>query len=267
VQQQMLVRWTPFGWGDYTLLIWNNASDTSTDGRIVDIYMYDTTTPAFTYDSAHVLIQLDYDKGGSGYWLDSFNIEHDIKWGNEFYTPNDNYVFLVPFLAIERATNKSVPIFNLACGGVGSDFIAPSKMGVTRPKFTYETANGSTTVGFESRALEVKIRRSTRAKMLTFSMFAINWILVSCSVITTSLFFSPKRDVKEGFALLPLTVILTIPSIRALYSGSPSFGIFFDLVGFFPQMVAAVACIIATMYGFVRPPVRDAGVTDGKGEV
>ena len=35
-----------------------------------------------------------------------------------------------------------------------------------------------------------------------------------CSMITTSIIFNREGEVKDGVALLPITVILTIPTIR-----------------------------------------------------
>lgn len=69
------------------------------------------------------------------------------------------------------------------------------------------------------------IVHSLRARAITYSMFAINWILTLCSIITTSAMFNRRGEVKEAVALLPVTVILTIPVVRSLYSGSPPYGI------------------------------------------
>ena len=56
-------------------------------------------------------------------------------------------------------------------------------------------------------------------------MFTINWVLTFCSVAIALVVLRRRGEVKDGVAFLPVTVILSIPTIRSLYVGSPPFGI------------------------------------------
>ena len=107
------------------------------------------------------------------------------------------------------------------------DFSVTYPEGVsTSNKFTYDGKGGLTTVDVESSMMYPIIHRSRRGQALIYFMFAINWIMTLCSMITTSVIFNREGKVKNGVALSPITVILTIPAIRSLYPGSPPFGIY-----------------------------------------
>ena len=93
-------------------------------------------------------------------------------------------------------------------------------------QFTYDGKKGPTTVTVDSYTMYPVIQRSRRGKALIYFMFAINWILTLCSIITTSVIFNREGQVKYGVALLPITVILAVPAIRDLYPGSPPLGIY-----------------------------------------
>jgi len=109
------------------------------------------------------------------------------------------------------------------------DFTTASVEVETKNNFTYNTKDGPVTVEVESRTVLATTRRSNNARALTFSMFAINWILVLGSVAIALMVFARRGEVKDGVAFLPITVILSIPTIRVLYVGSPPFGIFIGM--------------------------------------
>jgi hypothetical protein len=130
---------------------------------------------------------------------------------------------------IETNTNASIPIvfFGLMNSGAGDFSVASVPDGSPSINwFTYDGKGGPTTVGVGSYVMYPVIRRSRRGKALTYFMFSINWIMTLCSMITTSVIVNREGQVKEGVALLPITVILAIPTIRDLYPGSPPFGIY-----------------------------------------
>ena len=96
----------------------------------------------------------------------------------------------------------------------------------TYNQFTYNGKGGPTTVTVESYMMFPTFERSRRGQALIYFMFSINWIMTLCSIITTSVIFNREGQVKDGVALLPITVILAIPAIRNLYPGAPPFGIY-----------------------------------------
>jgi len=188
---------------------------------------------------------------------------------------------------VEKATNKSIPITTFAVGDTGpADFTTASVEVPTRNQFTYDTEDGSTTAEVDSHTIFVTVKHSTRTRALTFSMFAINWVLTLCSATIASIVVRRRGKVEGGVALLPITVILSTPTIRSLYVGSPPFGIFLgthqsfrvaplsknlrrplDVVGFFPQMLTVLACTMVVLCVFAMQSIRDGGVALEKGEI
>ena len=133
-----------------------------------------------------------------------------------------SFVFVV-----ERATNKSVPITAFAVGDSGpADFTTISVGVQTRSNFTYGAVDGPTTVEAESHTMFATVKHSTCARALTFSMLAINWVLTLCSVIIALVVVRRRGEVKDGVGFMPVTAILSVPTIRGFYVGSPPFGIF-----------------------------------------
>ena len=130
---------------------------------------------------------------------------------------------------INPATNFSVPVLGFDVDDTEMlDFTTTSEMGMSGSNFTYQppTPDEQVTVTVPSYTTRVTIERTPRAQALTFLMFTINWLLTLCTVIITGVVAS-KRVVNENVALLPISNILSVPAIRALYIGTPPFGIFF----------------------------------------
>ena len=56
-------------------------------------------------------------------------------------------------------------------------------------------------------------------------ILVLNWALTVMVVyITTIALFSTESQIADGIAALPITVILTLPALRALFLDSPPFG-------------------------------------------
>ena len=147
--------------------------------------------------------------------------------GSQYTTPFDQYNFAVVAFAVEKATNKSVPITLLAVGDAGpADFTTTSETTPSSNWFTYDAEDGPVTVEVGSSTTFAKVIHSTRARALTVSMFLINWVLTVFSMIITAIVIS-RGEVKDSVALLPFSVIFTVPTVRSLFVGSPPFGILF----------------------------------------
>jgi hypothetical protein len=159
--------------------------------------------------------------------LVSFDTEHMVEAGNQYDNPLDRYNFTTFVFVVEKATNTSVPITVFAVGDIGpGDFTTTSTAIPTKNQVVYDTEDGSTTVEVESSTIFATIKHSIRTRALTFSMFAINWVLTLCSVTIASIVVRRRGKVEDGVALLPITVILSTPTIRNLYVGSPPLGVF-----------------------------------------
>jgi len=149
--------------------------------------------------------------------LISFNTEHWMTIGNGSFMPLDRYHFTTFVFVVKSTTNKSIPITMFAVGdGFDGpvDFTTASVEVETRNNFTYNTEDGPATVEVESRMVLATTRRSNSARALTFSMFAINWILALGSVAIAFVVSIQRGEVKDGVAFLPVTIILSIPTIR-----------------------------------------------------
>ena len=149
---------------------------------------------------------------------------HEMGLGDYNYAPNDQYSFSAFVFVIDKATNASIPVVGLAVqsGGPGA-FSTESTLETSSNNFTYNAGNGSTTIPAESLTIYVKIKRPVSALALTYSMFAINWVLTMFSMITTLV--ASHWEVDIVVTLLPLTVILTIPTIRGIFVNAP-FGVY-----------------------------------------
>ena len=161
--------------------------------------------------------------------LVSFENDYRVITGEQYKTPLDRYDFTAFVFVINPATNFSVPVVSFEVGDTGlGDFITTCETGTSRSNFTYEPPNLNTTVSvtIPSYTTYATVRRTIRAQALTFLMFTINWLLTLCTLAITGI-VANKREVKDGVALLPVSIILSVPAIRSLYIGSPPFGIFF----------------------------------------
>jgi hypothetical protein len=78
--------------------------------------------------------------------------------------PFDAYILNAFVFVIDAATNRSVPIIRFAAAGPLSSFITRFTDAPTTSKVTYDAGEGPVTIDVESRALELDIRRSARAR-------------------------------------------------------------------------------------------------------
>lgn len=144
-----------------------------------------------------------------------------------YWVPSDIYELVVFAFVVESATNKSIPITTLAIGDSGLiDFTTISVDELTWTNFTNVTQDGPTAVQVKSRTIYGQIWHSGRAVLLTVWMFYINWVLALCSIIIAFIAFRRRGEMKDGVAILPITFIFSIPTLRSFYAGSPPFGIF-----------------------------------------
>lgn len=261
----MYVQWIVYGWGQYRLQVpYAARGDFLPVDRAVDIYLNNASTPVFSYDPA-LLPVTTYFKDVGRFVGTSFKVEFETDFCNpQYYAPNDCYSFSAFAFIIDKATNNSIPITLAIVDSGPGDFTTASNPYPSRNNFTRIIGGQLTTTEVDSNTLFPVIKRSQRARALTYFLFAVNWLMTLTSVVTTAFMFNQGGGVQDTLSLLPLTVILTIPMIRGLYVGSPPFGIFLDVVGFFPQMMSVSMCIVVVLFAFALQYHRGRGV-DGKG--
>ena len=127
---------------------------------------------------------------------------------------------------IDKATNEPVPIVTLTAGRAPENFELSSVEVEAVSNYTYVSETGPTTINVNSGVVRIEARRSQFARALTMCLLLVNWALATCSIYITVLVVSRRVETNDSVLLLPVTIILTIPALRALYPGSLSFGIF-----------------------------------------
>ena len=189
--------------------------------------------------------------------------------------PFDTYILNAFVFVIDPATNRSVPIIRFGAADPLNNFVTFFTDSPTTSKFTYHGGEGPVTVDVESRALELDIRRSVLSRAFTMCLWIVNWALSAGTMYITLAIVVNAQKVTDVVLALPITVILTVPTIRALYVGEPPFGIllgicprshfprvdadadfccFADVVGFFLQIILVALCSLALLYVVIKPP-------------
>ena len=154
-------------------------------------------------------------------------MEHHIDFFDSGFAPFDSYEVGIIGFAIEKATNKSVPIISFAAGEGPDNFLVSSNEEPWTNIYTYDPGTGPTTVVADSRMVDVTVTRSLIAKVFTLCLLIVNVALaLGSTYVTLVVFIKRGEGVHDGILLLPVTIILTIPALRALYVGSPQIGIF-----------------------------------------
>ncbi|EKM55382.1 uncharacterized protein PHACADRAFT_93717, partial [Phanerochaete carnosa HHB-10118-sp] len=175
--------------------------------------------------------------------LNQFQTTHLIElssWNglDQQYTyPFDTYYLDSSIIALSSDTNESLPL--LTYHPVDStDNFAPS---VEEDSATTVMNNGTVV---QSRFMRMRFSRTAFTQFFVMSLFLVNWALTGV-VLYITLSANEGNDVGESILLLPLSVIVTIPGLRALWVGAPAFGKSLEYsAGFFLQMVIVALCSI-----------------------
>ena len=155
-----------------------------------------------------------------------FEVDHTVDTFSPDMVPFDTYSISVVAFVIERATNNSVPIVTFAaCEGSDNFFISSVGTSMISTRH-YDPGTGPTTAEVYSSVAQITAIRSQLAQAFTMCLLFINWALALGSGYVTFVAVVAKEKVNEGVLLLPVTIVLTIPTLRSLYVGSPPFGIY-----------------------------------------
>jgi len=159
---------------------------------------------------------------------DGFVVDHPLHGLARDMAPFDTYDAAATMFAIDKATNETVPIITFAAGWGPKNFLVSSENWGTLSNFTYDNGTGPTTVEVESSFIIITVKRSQLARAFTICMLLINSALTAGSVYVTVLVLTKKgrEGVNEGIFLFPISVVLTIPTLRSLYPGSHPFGLY-----------------------------------------
>ena len=156
-------------------------------------------------------------------------MDHQIRGTNQPAAPFDAYDINVAVLAIDKATNKSTPIFFSVDSLVQNFNMNSYSQKCTRSNHTYDPGTGPITVEATSCLTVIIVKRSTLARAFTICLLIVNWALTSVSVWVTTIIYFKGEKPPDAVLLFPLTIVVTIPALRNLYVGSPPFGIFIGM--------------------------------------
>ena len=210
---------------------------------------------------------------------------HNIDYFVAGLAPSDIYVLTAVAFAVEKATNRSIPVIKFAAGQGPDNMAVISSDIPARSVYTYDPGTGPTTAMVDSRVVYIEVRRSLLAKVFTLCLLIVNILLALGSTYITFVAFAKREEKRpEGVFLLPVTIILTIPALRSLYVGSPPFGIYLgrsqalrpqilvrgltllsDTFGFFLQMMIVTLCSMILLY-VVATPRAEGQKASGNGE-
>ena len=140
--------------------------------------------------------------------------------------PFDIYYVTAFAFVIEKATNTAIPIVKFAAGEAPNHFDISSDEMETTSNYTYDSGSGPTMTEVPSKMVFIQATRSLFTRALTMCLFLVNWALTIGSIYIMLIAIFREEGINEAVLLLPITIILTIPTLRSLYPGSPPFGIY-----------------------------------------
>ena len=153
-------------------------------------------------------------------------MEHDLETTTWDTVPFDAYSHSAMVFVIEKATNKSLPIFTSTAGEGVSGFATQSSDEQTETNWTYDSETGSTTVTVKASLITITVNRSLLGQAFTVCLLFTNSALAVGSAYVTLLAVVRREAVNDTVFFFPVTVVLTIPALRGLYPSSPPFGIY-----------------------------------------
>ena len=139
--------------------------------------------------------------------------ELDVQYG----FPWDVYFLTTVFIAINHENNVTLPILKLAPVDSANEFLLDFTDSAATSHF-----NGTTDT--PSRIVSLTLRRSPLVKVFNLIIYAVNWLLAGTVLFITIVAFHRKKKMPEVLLLLPVTVILIVPSLRTLMVNPPPFG-------------------------------------------
>ena len=153
-----------------------------------------------------------------------FQTEHLLEvtgWhgqDQQYAYPFDTYILGTIFQAFLSGTNTSVPVLFLRIIDATSSF---------QPVYTLDvdvrtlSLNGSEIV--HARGLQYSFHRVALSQLFVMVLFIVNWLLTAV-VVYIAVSAYDGLPMSEGVLILPVSVILTIPALRALWVDAPAFG-------------------------------------------
>ncbi|KAI0341744.1 hypothetical protein BDW22DRAFT_1429857 [Trametopsis cervina] len=178
--------------------------------------------------------------------INEFQTSHPLElvdWHSTdqlFTYPFDTYYLHTTLTAIDSTTNNSSPLLSISPVDSTNNFDPfILQTNVIHSKPPVQGLNNTV----ESRYVRIALHRTILTQFFVMSLFITNWALTGV-VLYITICANDGMPMQPSILVLPLTVTLTIPTLRALWIGAPAFGLLLDVCGIFVQMSAIVLCSI-----------------------
>jgi len=153
-------------------------------------------------------------------------MSYDLETTTWDTVPFDAYSHSAMVFVVEKATNKSLPIFTSTTGEGVSGFVTGSAQEQTETIWIHNSETGPTVVTVKANLITITVKRSLLAQAFTVCLLSINSALAAGSAYVTLLAVVRREAVNDTVIFFPVTVVLTIPALWSLYPSSPPFGIY-----------------------------------------
>lgn len=250
------VSWLIGACGDLRSTTWYQHHACTAPKIPVAVYINGASRPTFKYDpnlqpqtNQSGLMSAPYvqalDEYQTTHFLDVYtqflkikNIQ--INMDQSYNYPFDNFYMETQIVAINTSdTNFSaIPINSIGFAGYSNSWVP------------YVTNTASTTLfngtTVTSRYAYLTLKRTNVSKSFVIIVFVVNWGLTLMVVsVTMVALFAKNLRIPDGIVVLPVSVILTLSGLRALFVDSPPSCILLDIIGIFFQMTIVSVCSIA----------------------
>ena len=145
-------------------------------------------------------------------------VNHSVDDYDQTMHPFDIYHAVIRMLVVDRSAAQSLSLVAITVSGGSDNFLTSSSPG-------HYMQPGRGPIRWQD-VIIITAKRTPLARAFTLCLLLINWALTIGSTYVTLVVVIRGEGVHEGVLLLPVTIILTIPSLRGLYVGSPPFGIY-----------------------------------------
>jgi hypothetical protein len=156
----------------------------------------------------------------SVYRLTVFDVDHGIDTSTMPMAMFDACSLTVSTFATENATNRAVSIVTFAAGKALNNFLVSSVEAETKNNYTYDSGAGPTTAEAQSGVIDIGARRTRLAQSFTLGLLLVNLALtIGLTYITLVIFRT--EGINGTVPLFPVIIVLAIPTLRNLCTGSP----------------------------------------------
>lgn len=138
-----------------------------------------------------------------------------------FAYPFDTYYLDTSIVALDADINTSTPLLSVSPVD-STDGFTPYILETYTIKQPSPTDKKNIV---DARYVRIALKRTILTQFFVLSLFFTNWALTGVVVYIT-ICANDGVEMKNSILVLPLSVVVTIPTLRALWIGAPGFGTF-----------------------------------------